>query len=116
MQENCACSDRSARRARYLTGRIIAFLRNNNEHYRIRLTRLRGNTELCAKHGMTLADICGLVDWDERLIIIDVQDSPLNTIAHEVLHVLYPDAEEKEIVELETLVMEHLSDGQAVSL
>ena len=61
-------------------------------------------------------NVCGLVEWSEYLIVIDTQDNPLSTIVHEVLHVLYPKATEKDVIGMEELIMEHLSDGQAVSI
>ena len=105
------------RRAHHLTRKVIAFLRENKEGYRIRLQRLKGNKELCIKkHSMGTTNILGLTDYESWLIVVDFRYSPLNTIIHEVLHALDSSASEKNIVAREVFVMEHLTEAQATEI
>jgi len=105
------------RRAHYLARKVIALLCDNDEGYRIRLQRLKGNKKLCIKkYAMSSTNIYGLVDFASCLIVADFRYNPLNTIIHEVLHVLYPDAPEKDVCVMEKLVMKHLTENQAIAI
>lgn len=105
------------RRAHHLTRKVIAFLRENKEGYRIRLQRLKNNKDLCIKkYDMGTTNILGITDYELCLIVVDFRYSPLNTIIHEVLHALDSSASEKDIVVREALIMQHLTGAQAVKI
>lgn len=103
--------------ATYLTRRIITFLRDNEYGCHIRLQRLSGNKRLAKRYGLNPASrYTGCVDWDLWRIVIDFRSDPLSTIIHEILHVLYPKATEKDILRKESLVMRRLTEYQAVQI
>ena len=65
---------------------------------------------------MGTTNIVGLTDPTFYLIVVDFRYDPLTTIIHEVLHELYQDAPEKDIVAMERLVMKHLTETQATKV
>jgi len=100
------------RRTHRLIRKIIVFLRDNRDEWRIRLERLEGNKKLCGRFGIP-PNIVGCVLWDENLILVDMRGDVLATIVHEVLHVLYPDDSEGQILVAERRCMKHLTSRQA---
>lgn len=107
----------SRRRAHYLVRRVINFLRDNEEGYRIRLQPLKGNKKLCIKkYKMRMTTLCGLVDDIACFIVVDFRKNLIGIIVHEVLHILYPDATERQIMTMQNLIMRHMTEKQAIEI
>jgi hypothetical protein len=96
-----------------LLSRIYALL-NSNE-WTIRYARLSDDHRLWDKFGIT-ANTVGYCDAAEQVLYIDLRQDVLATIVHECLHAIFPDKEEQEIIDLEDLVMRHMSPVQAKRL
>lgn len=104
---------RKRRRAHRLTRKVIAFLRENEDGWTIRLDPIAGNVRLCRKLGFPNTNIAGCVLWETQTIIADPRTDVLSTIIHECLHVLYPDAPELVVLSMERLCVRHLTRRQA---
>lgn len=105
-------AQRKRRQAHRLIRKVIAFLRENEDGWEIRLEHLKRNRKLCRALGFPFS-VLGCVVWDEGLIYIDIRSDALTTIVHEVLHVLHPDASEKDILTMERRCMKHITRRQA---
>lgn len=101
------------RRAHRLTRKIITFLLEDEDGWRIELRPLYGRKRTCASLGFGSSNIVGCVDWEQMLIVVDPRYEALSTLIHEVLHVLYDETPEAEILGMEQLCAKHLTRRQA---
>lgn len=109
-----ARGNRDRRRAHYLFRRIVKFIAENTE-WELRFARIAGNPELAKVHGHKI-DIIGFVDEEPQRIYIDHRNKVTAIIVHEFLHVLYEEASEEKVQQMEDLVMKHMTGRQADTL
>ena len=93
-----------------LMSRIYALL--NSGEWSVRYARLGENCRLRDKFGLA-SNIVGFCDQDEQVLYIDPASDVLATLVHESLHAIFQDKTEDEILELEKMVMRHLTPTQA---
>jgi len=101
------------RRCYRLMSRIYALL--NSGEWSLRYARLGDDHVLRDRFGLA-SNIVGFCDVTEQVMYIDHRKDVLATIIHECLHVLFEDKPEHEILELEDMIMRHLSARQATAL
>jgi len=101
------------RRARYLCGKVINFLKEGGAGWTIRLDPLNGNRKLHKRYGLGGKNKVGGVSRSKKVIVVDPREDAVSTLIHEVLHVLYWRVHEEDIAEMEVLVREYLTRQQA---
>jgi hypothetical protein len=93
-----------------LLSRVYALL--NSGDWAVRYARISDDRRLQDKFGFS-ANTVGYCDNEEQVLYVDLRKDVLATIVHECLHAIFPDKEEQEIIDLEGLVMRHMSPVQA---
>lgn len=104
------------RRAHYLVERVIDFLENDDEGYRIVMTRVEGNEKLCRRLELKGTNYQGVVDFDDHCIYVDFRREPISTVIHEVIHILYRKMKETDVRRNERLAMRHITDDQVAAI
>lgn len=103
-------SPEERRRFYRLMSRIYAVL--DSGEWSIAYARILGDVDFCLRIGIGTQNV-GTVDDETETIFIDFREDVIATIVHEVIHVIYPDAPEERVKELECFVMENMSPLQA---
>jgi hypothetical protein len=110
-QRNGGADDR--RLVYRLLSRVYALL--NSGEWAIRYARIGDDCRLRDKFDVS-ANTVGYCDHGEQVLFIDLRKDVLATIVHECLHAIFYDKEEQEIIDLEELVMRHMTPVQAKRL
>jgi hypothetical protein len=106
--------DSSRRREAYaLYERIFDILCGGE--YEIILIKMLKEPAICERYDVSPA-LVGMIDPAEKTIYVDFRQDVVATIVHECLHALFPEKEEKQVHDLEELVMDYLTSKQATRL
>jgi DMSO/TMAO reductase YedYZ heme-binding membrane subunit len=102
------------RKAQRLITRVLGFYARNTS-WKVSYNKLSvRDSKLCRILGEKT--LLGYIHYVWKIILIDYRSDVISTASHEALHALYPQNSEQKTLQLERLMMRHMTPEEATRL